>query len=165
MSQNDKSLALWQAWQALDKGSRAQLRRAAMPDALRDIPAFYKFVAPFGWPENREQLLRMVFCLAVGKEDISHSDDAGSLGQALAKSGKISESRLFQLIHMDEPNNLVQLRRLIIHAKPKVKWPLMAEQLAYWHTPAARRRLLEDFIMATIKKNGNKKENKESSDE
>lgn len=158
-------MALYIAWQNLDKGASAQLRRVAEPDALRDIPIFYRLVQPFGWYEQKNQrgLLRMVFCLSAGKDAITHAEPDEknprgiSLGKALAyrEPGRdntvINERRIYQLLRTDWPNDMVQLRRLIIHAEPTLYWPLLAKQLTGWF-PSDRRQLLEDFVLSLPEK-------------
>jgi CRISPR type I-E-associated protein CasB/Cse2 len=147
------ALALYHAWNGLDNAASAQLRRVSEPDELKDIPAFYRLLQPFGWPKNQHALLRMVFCLSAGKNVIQHGDKSEkypngiSLGKALADSGKINERRVYQLLRAEWPNDMVQLRRLLAHAEPKVYWPLLAEQLTWWNQ-RARRQLLEDFVLA-----------------
>lgn len=147
------ALALYHAWNALDNAASAQLRRVSLPDELKDIPAFYRLVQPFGWPQNQHALLRMVFCLSAGKNIIQHTDKSEkhpngiSLGKALAESGKINERRVYQLLRAEWPNDMVQLRRLLAHAEPKLYWPSLAEQLAWWNQ-RSRRELLEDFVLA-----------------
>lgn len=68
------SLALYHAWRDLDNGARAQLRRVASPDELKDIPVFYRLVKPFNWETSGQKhaLLRMVFCLTAGNNAITH---------------------------------------------------------------------------------------------
>ncbi|OJP56761.1 hypothetical protein BK344_24300 [Escherichia coli] len=65
MADEIDAMALYRAWQQLDNGACAQIRRVSEPDELRDIPAFYRLVQPFGWenPRHQQALLRMVFCL------------------------------------------------------------------------------------------------------
>ncbi|MGC9705869.1 hypothetical protein P4I00_23395, partial [Escherichia coli] len=76
MADEIDAMALYRAWQQLDNGACAQIRRVSEPDELRDIPAFYRLVQPFGWenPRHQQALLRMVFCLSAGKNVIRHQD-------------------------------------------------------------------------------------------
>ena len=76
MADEIDAMALYRAPQQLDNGSCAQIRRVSEPDELRDIPAFYRLVQPFGWenPRHQQALLRMVFCLSAGKNVIRHQD-------------------------------------------------------------------------------------------
>ena len=152
-------MALYNAWRNLEPGSSAQLRRVSEPDELKEVPAFYRLVQSFGWenPLNQKPLLRMVFCLSAGKDTIKHKDKDPeqkygiSLGKALAQSGKISERRVFQLIRVEWPMDMIQLRRLLIHAEPTLYWPDFAQKLCWW-SKNDRRQLLEDFVLATPQK-------------
>lgn len=131
MADEIDAMALYRAWQQLDNGACAQIRRVSEPDELRDIPAFYRLVQPFGWenPRHQQALLRMVFCLSAGKNVIRHQDKKPeqttgiSLGRALANSGRINERRIFQLIRADRTADMVQLRRLLTHAEPVLILP------------------------------------------
>ncbi|WP_305856483.1 type I-E CRISPR-associated protein Cse2/CasB [Balneatrix alpica] len=153
------AMAIYHAWNALDSGASAQLRRVAEPDDLRDIPAFYRLVQHLGWhnPANQRPLLRVVFCLSAGKHVIRHAEPSEkhphgiSLGKALAVNEKINERRLYQLLRAEWPQDMVQLRRLLIHAEPILHWPTMVEQLTWWNE-RARRQLLEDFVLAQPQK-------------
>ena len=42
MADEIDAMALYRAWQQLDNGACAQIRRVSEPDELRDIPAFYR---------------------------------------------------------------------------------------------------------------------------
>ncbi|MDC9604752.1 type I-E CRISPR-associated protein Cse2/CasB [Xenorhabdus griffiniae] len=157
---NFDAMALYKAWKKMNNGDIAQLRRVTEPRELKNIPAFYYLVRDFGWhaPKNQLPLLRMVFCLSAGKDVITHiesEDDKNkkviTLGKALANSGRISERRLYQMLRADWPNDMVQLRRLLIHAEPKLDWPTLAEQLTRWNRHD-RSRILEDFILALPQK-------------
>lgn len=81
-------LALYHAWHELDNGARAQLRRVAAPDELKDIPVFYRLVKPFNWTEPRQQhaLIRMVFCLTAGNNAITHQpSEQGKAAKSLGR--------------------------------------------------------------------------------
>ncbi|WP_324770174.1 type I-E CRISPR-associated protein Cse2/CasB [Pokkaliibacter plantistimulans] len=153
------AMALYHAWGALDNGASAQLRRVAEPDDLRDIPAFYRLVKDLGWhePNHQKPLLRAVFCLSAGKNIIKHmplndkNPKAVSLGKALADSGKVNERRLYQLLRAEWPQDMVQLRRLLVQAEPSLYWPSLMEQLTWWNE-RSRRQLLEDFVLALPQK-------------
>ena len=152
------AMALYRAWNALDNGASAQLRRVSEPDDLRDIPAFYRLVQNLGWHDRQQQkvLLRAVFCLSAGKDVIKHAEPDThnpkgiSLGKALARSEKINERRIYQVLRSDWPQDMVQLRRLLAHAEPVLHWPSMVEQLRRWdhENNPGRRQLLEDFVLA-----------------
>ena len=152
------AMALYRAWDALDNGSSAQLRRVSEPDELRDVPAFYRLVQNSGWhdPKQQKTLLRAVFCLSAGKNVIKHIEPDSknpngiSLGKALARSEKINERRIYQVLRSDWPQDMVQLRRLISHAEPVLHWPSLVAQLQWWthENNRSRRELLEDFVLA-----------------
>jgi len=142
--------ALYDAWSDLDKGSQAKLRRAESPDKLLEIPVFYVLAGKFGWPEERYALQRMIYCLATGA--IKNSDDESlTLGKALALSKKISLMRVMQLVRQEYPNDMVQLRRMLIHAEPVLHWPSLAAQLQWWGK-RERRMLIESFVLSSSKK-------------
>jgi len=153
MSESLDVMQLFNDWRQLDAGASAQLRRVSNMEELRDIPAFYRLVQANGWSDSKNHypLLRMVFCLTAGKNAIKHTDEAVSLGKALARSGKINERRVFQLIRAESPNDMVQLRRLLAHAEPTLNWPLFSKQLLWW-SKRDRRQLLENFILSTPEK-------------
>lgn len=156
------AMALYRAWNALDNGASAQLRRVSEPDDLRDIPAFYRLVQNLGWhdPQQQKVLMRAVFCLSAGKDVIKHAEPDThnpkgiSLGKALARSEKINERRVYQVLRSDWPQDMVQLRRLLAHAEPVLHWPTMVEQLRWWthENNRSRRQLLEEFVLALPQK-------------
>ena len=156
------AMALYRAWNALDNGASAQIRRASEPDDLRDIPAFYRLVQNLGWhdPLQKKTLLRAVFCLSAGKDVIKHVEPDSnnphgiSLGKALARSERINERRIYQVLRSHWPQDMVQLRRLISHAEPALHWPSLVEQLQWWTdgNNRSRRKLLEDFVLALPQK-------------
>ncbi|WP_442499397.1 type I-E CRISPR-associated protein Cse2/CasB [Methylobacter sp. sgz302048] len=134
-------LALYERYQALKPGPKAELKRAMNPDDLIEIPAFYQVLQ-----DNRPHkgMQRLVYCLPL----IKHQENGNSLGQALAKAN-ISEKRLFMVIRSQEPNDLIQLRRLLkLAEQPAVDWPQMANALWWWDHPNQRskRKILEDFF-------------------
>ncbi|MDH2069548.1 type I-E CRISPR-associated protein Cse2/CasB [Pantoea sp. GD03673] len=146
----NEALALYKAWSRLDKGIQAKLRRADSPDKLLGIPDFYVLASKFGWPEERYALQRMIYCLATGA--IKHSDDESlTLGKSLAQSKKISLMRVMQLVRQDYPNDMLQLRRMLIHAEPVLHWPALAAQLQWWGK-RERRMLIESFVLSSPKK-------------
>ncbi len=133
-------MALYQRWAELKPGPKAELRRIARPQDLIEVPAFYRL--SFGLDADRNDwMLRLVFCLPC----ITHASEAGGLGKALAKAG-ISEKRLFAVIRSEQPNDLIQLRRLMQQAKPTLNWALCAKQLYYWND-LAKRSLLEEYFL------------------
>ena len=65
MADEIDAMALYRAWQQLDNGACAQIRRVSEPDELRDIPAFYRLVQPFGNDSN----LLIVFYVQIMPDD------------------------------------------------------------------------------------------------
>lgn len=122
-----------------DGDFRSQLgKRVSAPEELGMRPAFYRLfpgVRPQPWAE------RVVFFLPFCR----HADGAKPLGAHLAGEG-VSEARLFQVIRADEPNDLIQLRRLVQHVEPTVDWSELGRLLYFWNE-RAKRTLLEDFFI------------------
>ncbi|AGS40470.1 type I-E CRISPR-associated protein Cse2/CasB [Cycloclasticus zancles] len=130
-------LAIYQRYQNLKPGPKAELKRAVKPSDLIEIPAFYHTLQG---EKGNQQLQRLLFCLPM----ISHTENGDSLGKALAKAN-INEKRLFMVIRSEEPNDLIQLRRLLKQVNPTVDWLNTAKMLYYWND-VAKRNLLEDFF-------------------
>lgn len=122
-----------------DGNFRSQLgKRIGAPDELGMRPAFYKLfpgTRPPSWAE------RVVFFLPF----CSHTEGAKPLGAQLASHG-IRETRLFQVLNAANPNDLIQLRRLVQHIEPVVDWSEFGRLLYYWND-RAKRTLLEDFFI------------------
>lgn len=135
MSDKPDFNVLWARWERLEPGPKAELRRVRDPDALTTVPAFYRLTGGQAWPGWQ----RVAFCLPWA----GHRNGADPLGTALARAG-LAEKRLFQVIRSTEPNDLVQLRRLLQHVRPVVDWARFGPQIFYWNDEN-RRRLLEDF--------------------
>ncbi|WP_027150485.1 type I-E CRISPR-associated protein Cse2/CasB [Methylobacter tundripaludum] len=130
-------LALYQRYQALKPGPQAELKRVMNPADLIEVPAFYRVLhTERAYPSMQ----RILFCLP----HITNIDGGDSLGRALAKAD-INEKRLFMVIRSQEPNNLIQLRRLLKQANPTLDWQTAAKTLYYWNDQA-KRQLLEDFF-------------------
>lgn len=130
---------LWQRYEDLPKGSKADLRRMAEPDGVAEIAAAYRLL-PGRTLDAR--LRRVLFCLPWAR----HAEGASTLGAALSKAN-VGEKRLFQVVRSEQPNDIVQLRRLLQWAEPVVDWTLLGRQLFYWGD-ASKRRLLENYYLA-----------------
>jgi len=134
-------LALYQRYQDLKPGPQAELKRVMNPDDLAEIPAFYRILQD---NKDYQKMQRLIYCLPL----VKHQDQGDSLGRALAKVN-INEKRLFMVIRSLEPNDLIQLRRLLKQAdKPTVDWLQMANALWWWDHPSqqSKRKILEDFF-------------------
>jgi CRISPR system Cascade subunit CasB len=136
-------MALYQAWEQLRPGPRAELRRAGRPVDLTEIPAFYRLFSGRATQEWEKQAYqRLIFCLPY----IKHTDDDIGLGKALARGSRVSEKRLFQVIRSEAPNDMMQLRRVLQMAEPVVNWSRAAMTLWYWNE-RSKRDLLEEYFM------------------
>jgi CRISPR system Cascade subunit CasB len=136
-------MALYNAWEQLPPGPRAELRRVGRPDELIEVPAFYRLFsgkARYEWEKQAYQ--RLIFCLPC----ITHTGDDLGLGKALAKGKGVSEKRLFQVVRSDSPNDMIQLRRILQMIEPVVNWPKAAKLLWYWNE-RSKRDLLEDYFV------------------
>jgi len=141
---------LYDDFSKMDTTRKSLLKRAAEPGDLLEIPAFYELYRKhLEQPEQRNGLLRMVFCLPY----IEHLTDGRSLGSALAAPGKdgrskISEKRVIQISRIDDNDKaMVQLRRALKHAEPVLDWIKAGKTIWYWGKNS-RRQMLEDYFMA-----------------
>ncbi len=130
-------LAIYQRYQALKPGPQAELKRVMNPGDLIEVPAFYRVLQD---NKAHKGMQRLLYCLPL----VKHQENGDSLGRALAKAD-INEKRLFMVIRSQEPNDLIQLRRLLKQANPTLDWQATAKTLYYWNDQA-KRQLLEDFF-------------------
>lgn len=145
-------MALYNAWEQLSPGPKAELRRVARPDDLIEVPSFYRLFSGRAESEwGKQAYQRLIFCLPC----ITHIDEDVELGKALAKGKGVSEKRLFQVVRSDDPNDMIQLRRILQMVKPSVHWLKAAKQLWYWNA-RSKRDLLEEYFINQPKKNNQK---------
>ena len=130
-------MALYERYQALKLGPQAELKRVMNPGDLIEVPAFYRVLQD---NKAHKGMQRLLYCLPL----VKHQESGDSLGRALAKAD-INEKRLFMVIRSQEPNDLIQLRRLLKQANPTLDWLATAKTLYYWNDQA-KRQLLEDFF-------------------
>ena len=135
----------------LDNGLKAQIRRVAEPDDLRDTPALYRL---FNQARPNDGWLRVVFLLP-WCEDCGDARRANAqrFGRLLAEA-KVSELRLFQMARSRSPLDIVQLRRLAIMLKhPVVDWKTFGwllyrpESDHSWNRKS-KRQIIEDYFIA-----------------
>ncbi|QSA96789.1 type I-E CRISPR-associated protein Cse2/CasB [Methylococcus sp. EFPC2] len=145
----------------LDNGLKAQIRRIAEPDDLRDTPALYRL---FNHTRPHDGWLRIVFLLP-WCEDCGDAKRASTprFGRQL-KEASISDLRLFQVARSCSPLDIIQLRRLAIMLKhPRVDWETFgwllyrSEQDGSW-SRNSKRQLIEDFFIAQPTSSGQKKD-------
>lgn len=134
---------LYNVWERLPPGPRAELRRIRRPEELTEIPAFYRLFSGRGEQEWQKQAYRrLIFCIPY----IKHTSEGIGLGKALAKGKGISEKRLFQVIRSEAPNDMIQLRRILQMIEPTANWSMAANLLWYWNE-RSKRDLLEDYFL------------------
>jgi CRISPR system Cascade subunit CasB len=132
-------------FERLTRGQQAELRRVAKPDDVTGVPAFYRlFPGECTDPREKHRRERIAFLLPWAPK---HTPSAESLGRQLAK-GKVSETRVYQVVRANSPNDFIQLRRLVQHIEPRLDWAKFGETLYYWGDNA-KRRLLEGFFIAS----------------
>lgn len=136
-------MALYNAWEQLQPGPRAELRRVGKPDELIEVSAFYRLFSGKARQEWEKQAYqRLIFCLPC----VKHTNDDVGLGKALARDRRVSEKRLFQVVRSNAPNDMIQMRRVLQMAEPTVNWPIAAKQLWYWNE-RSKRDLLEEYFI------------------
>lgn len=142
--------ALLDDFQALDSTRKSLLKRAVTPSDLLEQPAFYGLYRKhLKSPEERSQLLRLIYCLPF----IQHHAEGRGLGASLAVTGKegkvkVGEKRVIQLARIENgEQSMVTLRRLLKQAEPEMDWLKAAQSLWFWGE-RSRRQLLEDYFMA-----------------
>lgn len=134
-------VAIAKRFENLTPGQKAELKRVAAPEEVTSIPAFYRLFPgerPAPWCQ------RMAFLLPWAPRQ---AFNAGCLGRQLAKE-EVSETRVYQVVRANNPNDLIQLRRLIQHIEPQLDWTELGKTLYYWGDNA-KRRMLEDFFIAS----------------
>jgi CRISPR system Cascade subunit CasB len=142
---------LYRRFDALDNGLKAQLRRVAEPDELRDTPALYRL---FTQDRPGEGWLRVVFlmpwCHDCGDERRGKWPHFGKL----LHKANVNEMRLFQVARARSPHDIVQFRRLAMQLQHRVVdihelgWLLFPSEFDGAWRRDRKRRLVEDFYLA-----------------
>lgn len=136
-------LAVWHRYHAdaFGTGARAELRRAADPEELRERPGLYRL---FPGERPGKQHLRVAFLLPY----CAHRAGAESFGTQLAKSKKtVAEARVMQMARSPWPEDIKHLRRLAVQIDPSVDWAEFGKALWYWNDNQ-KRRIVEDYYIA-----------------
>lgn len=120
-------------------GQKAELRRVAEPEDLRDYASVYRLFP--GQPLD-DRHLRLAFLLPWCEQ----ADNAPGLAKQWLKEG-VAEARVLQVARADTPNDLKQFRRLAMQVKPRVNWAEFGKTLWYWG-PKAKRQLVEQYYLA-----------------
>ena len=121
----------------LTPGQRAEIRRAALPDDLAELPAYYRLL-PAG-VEPGKQWQRVILMLPWVKQ----KKGATPVGEQL-ENANVSEMRMFQMLRSNAPQDLVCLRRLLRQADVSADWEHFGPSLYYWNK-ANKRRFVEEY--------------------
>ena len=132
--------SLWQRFASLSPGQKAELRRVSDPEDLRDYTSVVYRLFP--GQSLHAGHLRVAFLLPW----IEHVDNPAGLGRQWVEA-KVADARVLQVARSDEPNDLIQFRRLAMQVKPRVDWSTFWKTLWYWG-PRAKRGLVENFYLA-----------------
>lgn len=162
---------IYEEYNSLEKVEKSLLRRAVEPKSLLEIPIFYRFYRKYPNENDRNRLLRIVFCLSY----LTDRKDSDSLGAALSRRDRkgrprVSQKRVVQVTRIqDDDGAMVQLRRIIKQAagteeknsdvhRLAVDWEYCGMQLWYWNK-RSKQKLLEDYFLGqSVKEEGEKDE-------
>ncbi|ANE54848.1 type I-E CRISPR-associated protein Cse2/CasB [Methylomonas sp. DH-1] len=161
-TQEDKNRylqALYDEYQVLSNGDKANIRRCVEPDDLLITPAFLRLIGEtlgrFNGTERANaaaffnhlpQIARIVYVLPFAKPN------GKSLGAVFYKQ-EISERRLFLIMRSEYPQDLIQLRRFCQQCKDAdIDGLKLANLLLYWGKDKAtsegsKRQLMKDFYL------------------
>lgn len=132
---------LYRRFEALPKGAAAPMRRVARPDDLRDTPGLYRLF-PGARPSDME--VNAAFVLPWCEK----RSGAKKLGPACAEG--IGEARIIQIARAEYPDDLIALRRLVIHLQPELGWMEVAPLVCAWG-PHQKRKFVEAYYIVLNK--------------
>jgi CRISPR system Cascade subunit CasB len=132
---------LYRRFEGLPKGAVAPMRRVARPDDLRDIPGLYRLF-PGARPSDDE--VNAAFVLPWCKKQ----SGGKKLGPACAD--RIGEARIIQIARALNPDDLIALRRLVIHLQPELGWMEVAPLVCSW-CPESKREFVEAYYIVLHK--------------
>ena len=122
----------------ITNGQRAEIRRAALPDELAELPAYYHLLPAEVAPSKKWQ--RVIFMLPWAKQ----KKGGTTVGEQLAIAN-IREMRMFQMLRSTEPQDIVCLRRLLRQVgNVSAEWEHFGSSLYYWNK-ANKRRFVEEY--------------------
>jgi CRISPR system Cascade subunit CasB len=125
---DDDFLSVYQNYHKLGNGDRAEIRRCAAIEDLKELPAFYRLLGSLAY-SRLNQWSQVVWFLPHIER---HQPKAETLGRQL-KLKKISEQRIFHIVRASEPNDLLQLKRALQQAKLSgIDWTALSKTLFYW---------------------------------
>lgn len=135
----------------LTPGQRAEIRRIAGIEELSYIPAIYHLTYQSS-EKMSPGLLQTIYFLPY----VDHSENAASLGEQLVKA-RINETRIFQVVRSEAPQDLYYLRRIFQQVKPTANWADLGKLLFFWRGEYSKKKLLEDYFTAQYQSRKSKK--------
>ena len=120
---------LYQRFERLPPGAAAPMRRVARPDDLRDTPGLYRL---FAGTRPSDEEVNAAFVLPWCKKQ----SGGKKLGPVCAEG--IGEARIIQIARAAYPDDLIALRRLVIHLQPELGWMEVAPLVCAWGPPTKR---------------------------
>lgn len=147
-------------YQSLTNGQQAEIRRAAEPEELLELPAFYHLIRKAGLKANG-QSCRLVWFLP----SVAHQEKAEPLGRVMANK-EVNERRLFQVVRAEYPNDLIQLQRIVRQIKPDLNWADFGNMLYYWGqtrdgSKKSKQTIMKDYYLKPETKESQKGESHE----
>lgn len=131
-------VALTQHYRTLRRGQQGELRHAARLNDLMLQPTLYQLF-PGMRPGLRQR--RIAFFLPW----VAHQKGAVSLAVQCARRG-ISERRLLPMVRTRAPDDLLKLRRLLMHLRTPLDWSEFGPLLWGWGQPV-KRELMETYYL------------------
>lgn len=126
----------------LSNGQRAEIRRTSNIEDLELIPAVYHLgYRPL--ERGHQGLLNVIYFLPYA----DNLETPQSLGKQLVNS-RINETRVFQVIRSESPQDLYYLRRILQQVKPTVNWLDFGKMLYFWNGEYSKKQFLEDYFTA-----------------
>ena len=120
------------------RGPQAELRRAASLEDLTLQPALYRLF-PGIRPDGRYQRLALLLPW------VKQQAGAEPLAKQCARQ-RVSEARLLQIVRMDSPDDVLQLRRLLMALKPALDWAEFGPTVWFWGANT-KRQLIESYYL------------------
>lgn len=149
-------LDLWERYQQLENGPKADIKRVSNPKELLSIGSFFRLCRQ---EDNLLKYTNVVFILPW----LTHKRGV-SLGSVFYSDQKhrISEARMIQMQRSDYPQDIVSLRRMIWqsvgrHGEQGVDWEFLGPQLFYW-AENNKQKILQDYYISEIKTNKKEEE-------
>ncbi|MDR1926124.1 MAG: hypothetical protein LBQ13_00310 [Endomicrobium sp.] len=131
-----------------DNDKKKLIKRLDSPEKLRNFPLYYNLLKDAGVEQPSTSWERMIYILSF----IENNNDK-TIGKTFAESKTKDElerweNRICYFLRLSYPKDIIQLRRMIVHAEVKSlnKFKL-CETLYYWNKKN-KQKILEDFVFA-----------------